>query len=290
MTAWRYRFAGLLFESALHLPEWEAFAITEASPIPDARIVVERDAGAAPAESEYCFSVPDVGEYRILNGERIAIFPAPDVPDARLRVFLMGSALAALAVQRGLLFLHGSAVRLAGRTIALCGPAGSGKSSLAAALLARGASFVCDDLGRFDVDAGRAVVYPSTPRLKLSPETLAALDWRPDGCARVFPGARKFHVPQTLDDAWSPVPLDAICVLDWDGNPVCVTRLSGREALQALVAAATYRPGMLDAHGRLGHHWAQCVELTAAVPVYRLTRARTWDAIDDVIAAIGGLR
>ena len=65
---------------------------------------------------------------------------------------------------------------------------------------------------------------------------------------------------------------------------------AGRHALVALVGAATYRPAMLDAMGRLPAHWEQCAALAAAAPVYRLARARAWGAMEEAIDAIGRLR
>lgn len=163
---WRYRFAGLLFESALRLPEWAAFDAGDGGADPDVVIALDGDAAAVPGADErpvvrpdeYRFFVRDAGRYRVLDSRRVVVTPVPDAGDREIRLFLMGSALAALCYQRGLLLLHASVVRVGARTIALCGPAGSGKSSLAAALIDRGAAFVCDDLGPFDGAGGAATV------------------------------------------------------------------------------------------------------------------------------------
>lgn len=296
MTTWRYRFAGLLFESALHLPEWDAFSSSEVDQDPDVRIILDGEAQAGPAADdgrlvrpdEYAFFVRNVGRYQVLDGRRIVVAREPDARSGELRLFLLGSALAAVCCQRGLLLLHASVVRLAARTVALCGPVGSGKSALAAALIGYGASFVCDDLGRFDASDGSATVYPSTPRIKLRPETLASLAWPSDGLERVHARATKFYVPQVHCDPWSPIPLHAIFVLEWSDGPVRATALTGVSALRALVAAATYRPGFLEPMGQLAAHWQRCAALAAGAKVYRLTRPRVWSAMGEAVEIIAG--
>lgn len=293
MSVWRYRFAGLLFESTLQIPEWHAFSSGEDRE-PDVRIILEPDiqepspddGQTAIRSDDYRLSVPSVGNFEVSRGRRIAVAPVAGADPGELRVFLLGSALAAVCCQRGLLLLHASVVRLAARTVALCGPVGSGKSTLAAALVSQGASFVCDDLGRFDVCAGRAVVYPSVPRLKLSAAAVETLGWSTDHLRRVHTRASKFHVPQVHLDPWSAVPLHAIYVLDWTEGPVTSRPLTGLQALRSLVNAATYRPRLLERMDRQAAHWQQCAALAAGARVHQLSRPRTWSAIREATEAI----
>jgi hypothetical protein len=286
----RYWFAGLLFESALQISEWDAFDAGEAGGEPDVRIALGEEVGAGDeppiiTRDEYRFFVRGVARFQILHGRRILVSPAAGADDREVRVFLLGSALAALCAQRGLLLLHASVVRLVDRTIALCGPAGAGKSTTAAALIERGGSFVCDDLARCDLIDGQAVVFPSTPRLKLHPEALAALPWPSRGLERVHSRATKFHVSQGHADPRAPVALDSICLLEW-GDAVAVTALTGVSSLKAVVAAGTYRPDLLVPMGQVGEHWQRCAALTACVSVHRLTRPREWSALDAAVIAI----
>jgi HPr kinase/phosphorylase len=55
------------------------------------------------------------------------------------------------------MILHASCVAFGGRAALLTGPAGSGKSALALALMARGAGLVADDRTALHADGGRLV-------------------------------------------------------------------------------------------------------------------------------------
>lgn len=78
--------------------------------------------------------------------DRIEIAPADPPDHADLGALLVANALPAVLWQRGYFMLHAACVRLAdGLTIAIAGPSGSGKSRLAASLVAAGAELVGDD-------------------------------------------------------------------------------------------------------------------------------------------------
>lgn len=282
----------MLFDSAIEIPEWKVFACGIDAATPDVRIEVDRScldprSEAAVIDARECtFVVRDVACFSIRDGDRILVAMSEGVDEAQVRVFLLGSALAAICAQRNLLLLHASVVRIADRVIALCGPPGSGKSTLAAGLIDRGAQFVCDDLTRFDAVDGVSHVYPSTPRLKIAPDALAALHWPAIDFERVYAGARKFHVPQIHADPWSPLPLHGIYVLSWTVGPVEVIPLTGLSSLREVVEAATYRHGLLEPMGQLAAHWQRCAAVIAGLPVKRLSRSQTWSALTEAVAVV----
>ena len=85
--------------------------------------------------------------FLISGGDSIRYEVAPGVPAGDVGAFLFGSVWAALALQRGLLPLHASAVSHdAGAVHAFTGHSGAGKSTLAVALGAHGLAFFTDDL------------------------------------------------------------------------------------------------------------------------------------------------
>ena len=90
--------------------------------------------------------------FLVEGGRSISYAAPPSTDPLDLRLFLMGAPWLALAVQRGLLPLHGSAVAHAADVHAFCGPMKAGKSTLAAALSARGHAFFADDSLLLDID------------------------------------------------------------------------------------------------------------------------------------------
>src|SRR5213079_3770600 len=73
-----------------------------------------------------------------------------------------------------------TAVARDGRALALAGRPGTGKTTLAAALLADGMQLLNDDLVAVELDAGRARAHPGTPVLRLGRDVVAPLGI-PDG-------------------------------------------------------------------------------------------------------------
>jgi phosphate transport system ATP-binding protein len=70
-----------------------------------------------------------IAKYLVTAGEQIIIEPVPRVQDGEVRLFLLGSAFAALLQQRGLLALHGCAVEVKDGAAVIVGPSGCGKST-----------------------------------------------------------------------------------------------------------------------------------------------------------------
>lgn len=285
-----YIYAGLRVISELPLPEWAAFE-QPAQP-GDADVLIrlggassafsaqaETTAAASIAADEYRFYVPQAGSYRVHHGREIVVTPAPGAGAPEVRLFLLGSAWGALCYQRGLLALHASVIQVRERALAFCGATGSGKSSVAAWLVARGHALIGDDLCHFDIIEDKVCAYPSAPRLKLWRDALQALGQSDAGLERVHFRAAKFHVPGPAGfQPTGPLALRAICLLEW--GPPGLVRLTGMAALRCLVAAATYRGELLEPMGQVAAHWQRCAELAKRAPVWVFSRPRDWSAMD----------
>jgi len=88
-------------------------------------------------------------------------------------LWLNGSVYAAIASINGLLPIHASAVAHGGEVFAFTGPAGAGKSTLAAGLAQHGLPMFCDDTLILDLsDPDRIVCLPGHKRLKLTANAL----------------------------------------------------------------------------------------------------------------------
>jgi hypothetical protein len=226
-----------------------------------------------------CFFIPEVGDYKVIEGREIVVTPVPGAGLREVRLYLLGWAWAVLCYQRDLLLLHASAVRVGDGAVVFCGPSGAGKSTVAAGLAGSGYMLVSDDLSRVDIHIGQSpLIWCTAVRLKLWRDTLDALGWHTDGLERDHYRTDKFHLPWPMDGSLQPVHLRAIYVLAW-GEPAIVP-LTGVTALRRFMAAATYRGDLLTAMGKLAMHWEWCVDLLRRVPVFALHRPQTLHSLD----------
>lgn len=286
---------GLNFESDLECP-----AFPEASGPVDVEIrmgrvpehldpPVQRGVTFEAQTDRVLLTFPGVGRFLIESGRRITVEPSANASEDAVRVFLTGPALAALLLQRGLFLLHAAACELPAGTVLLAGSSGRGKSTVLAALLARGHRLVADDLAAVTLDdAGHPVVHTASSSLKLFPDSLRKVGFDCDAFATVRQGVSKLWVSPRAESTAAPGPhcVAGVCTLDYgDARTIQFTRVRGQERLLH-INRNRYAP-FLTASLRLHERqFPIAAALATKTSVVRISRPRTLVTLDALTDAI----
>ena len=208
----------------------------------------DRDADAAP--SVRVSKLAGGAYYRIAydDGTRIVV-DAPGehiwaiTPDGATvedtATYLLGPGLGFTLRLRGVTCLHASAVVIDGAAVAFVGAAGAGKSTLAASFALRGHAVLTDDVAAL-VDGGDSFgVEPAYPRVRLWPDSVAALFGDARALPRITPTWEKRYLdlndPKYRFQA-EPLPLAAIYLLRPGADAAGCAPVAPRAALMSLVA------------------------------------------------------
>ncbi|MET1111490.1 MAG: hypothetical protein ABWX67_08205 [Allosphingosinicella sp.] len=280
----RYRLFGLIVESEVELPELVADSGAGA---PDVRVSLRTIANAPDAPAglhiegdDALLVIPAIGRFLTRGGREMLVEPAPRVSPRNLRLYLLGSAFAAILHQRSLLPLHANAVVVAGRAIGFMGHPGAGKSTLAAWFHDRGFDVLADDVCVVTPGPGSApLAHPGIPRLRLWREALEAGGRDASAYERSFDDMDKYTVPTDLERALPAVPLSHLYLLEKAEDEPSVTRLEGSAAVEAMIAN-TYRGAYVRPMGLTRRHLLACAELARTVPVFRARRRWGYDNFD----------
>jgi hypothetical protein len=286
----RYRVFGLSLESEAPLPELVPDVVAGEA---DVRVALARLDDVAETRpglhihgDEALLVVAGVGRFLNRSGREMVVEPAAGVSQRNLRLYLLGSALAVIIHQRGLLPLHANAVVVEGRAIGFMGHPGAGKSTLAAWFHDQGFEVLADDVCVVTWEAGgRPIAHPGIPRLRLWREALEASGRDSAGYERSFDDMDKYTVPTDLERVQSAVPLSHLYLLDKASGEPSVARLHGAGAVEAMVAN-TYRGAYVPLMGRTGQHLLACAALAREVPVFRAERRWGYGDFDEQAAAL----
>lgn len=224
--------------------------------------------------------VPQVGRFLAEGGTRITVQPYDDAAPATVRLFLLGTALGFLLVQRGLLVLHGNAFRVGASCAVVLGHSGAGKSTLAAEMHRRGLDVLSDDVVPVDA-TGHAL--PGFARIKLWQDALDRLGVPSDGLARVRAEHAKFHLPIERA-AVDPLPVRWLYLLDRHDGPLRLVPVRGAEVFNALHEHAYRHEILVGAHRRT--HLVRSAALAASARLTRVDRPRGVDSVAASAAAI----
>ncbi len=286
---------GLRVRSEIALPGWLAVVAGE----PDVTIRREAvpalelegppyTARSAVETGELRLRVLGVGQYAAAGGSLIRVDPEPDAKAEDLRLYLTGAMMGTILHQRGAYPLHASCVALpATGGVAFAGRSGAGKSTLVAAMVRRGAAFVSDDICVLaPTVSGVLQVWPGAARVKLDESSLGAVpgtvsDLEPAGGNR-----GKYHLPMDAPlHPRSPVPLRRVYLLTEGEGPVRVERLTGLDAVSALVDE-TYFLGFAHALGLTAQVFRLVASAVPSLSVSRLIRPRGLEYLTAVAVLI----
>jgi hypothetical protein len=228
---------------------------------------------ASTPEGAWHYHFRDSGSFLVSDGRTVVVEPLPDASSSVVRLSLLGPALGLALMQRGLFVLHASSVALDGRAVAFLGGHAAGKSTLAAALHARGHTMLTDDVAAIRDEAEGPVLLPSFPEFKLWPNALEALGSPPESLPRLHPDLEKRGLPLAERFETRPRPLARLYVLG-KGAAVQIEPVTPAEALEQVMRhwyGSRFGRALLQAVG-VAAHFQSCARAVASVPVRRLLR------------------
>ena len=148
-------------------------------------------------DAGYRFLVSAVGLFELSHeGKRLRCRPVP-AAGWEWRRYLIGQVLPFAALLQGLEVFHASAVEVDGRAVAISGPSGLGKSTLALELYLGGAGFVTDDVLALEELDGCVIAHPGVAMTKFRRRSSAGL----------------LEIRRPVTPVPDPLPLDAFCLL-----------------------------------------------------------------------------
>ena len=223
----------------------------------------------------------DIGPVFRVEASSIGWSAPPGITDDTLRHLLLDQVLPLAMSAAGEFVLHASAVQVGRDAIVFAGPSGRGKSTLAAACMAAGATLVADDCVRVVRAGSDYHAQPSYPGLRLWDDSVARM--YPDAaCATVAAYTGKLRVPSRT--ASRPTPSRRIYLVDR-------AAASGPRILPAAAPAVVdllryvFR---IDPHDRqsMAADFSMAASLVARGCVRRLILPDSLAALDAAVSAV----
>ncbi|CAM4140585.1 ATP-binding cassette domain-containing protein [Paenibacillus alkaliterrae] len=240
----------------------------------------------------FLFHVPETAFYSITSGAHITITPYPGADEAKIRLFLLGTCMGVLLMQRGILPLHGSAVVIDGKVYAIVGESGAGKSTLAAAFARVGYPLMTDDVIAVSLsnDSSAATVYPSYPQQKLWEESIEQLGLLSQNYSTIYQRVNKYAVPIQYQFYREPLPLAGVVeltkVFEPEPSIKAYNRLEGLHVLNV----HTYRNSLLHLLNLQQWQFQSIARLASQLPVYQLRRPvdgfSAFNLVDQIVSLI----
>jgi hypothetical protein len=200
----------------------------------------------------------------------------PAVAPWRWERLLFAQVLPLAAALRGRELFHASAVAIGDSAFAFVGLSGAGKSSLAAHLVAGGATLLTDDVLALEPVAGGVLAHPGTGLAGVARHELAATS--PAGRARLgrpVGAADKVYVSAPV--AERPLPLRGLYYLTRGKGRRIEIEPSG--SLPSRLLGSSFI-AYLQSPRHLLEHLDACTHLAATVPVLELSVPRAVGAIE----------
>jgi energy-coupling factor transporter ATP-binding protein EcfA2 len=233
------------------------------------------------------FEVPNTAIFSIQEGKKIIVSPIVGSEEDKIRLYILGTCMGAILIQRKLLPLHGSAVAINGKAYAFIGESGAGKSTLATALNKEGYKLLSDDIIPIFLSKDKIpFVVPSYPYQKLWQESLnefgmVGSDYRP-----LFDRETKFAVPVHSGFLGEFLPLAGVFELVKTENYCAgIRKIEGLERFQTLYTH-TYRNFLISRLGMMEWHFKESAKILNQVSMYQLQRPNLGFTVHHLVSLI----
>jgi hypothetical protein len=239
------------------------------------------------ADGRLYLGIPNVLQALIgADGRSAHCAPAADGDPRSFEANVLNFVLNAALTLQGEEPLHATVVRLDDQAVGFLGDSGTGKSTLAAYLLAEGAELVTDDMLRIAYRDGEAMAHRGPPRVKLFDEQARLLLPAAARDATFNPTSGKLLI-DAASSRDGGTPLAALFWLDEaasEGTPVAIRRVQGVEVIKMLLASTLHRDHRPPE--RTERQLRAIERLAKSVPLFALGYVRQHDLLPAVADAV----
>ncbi|WP_459501937.1 aldolase [Bacillus sp. C1] len=233
------------------------------------------------------FQIPETATFCIQNGEKIIVSPMEGSDQDKIRLYILGTCMGALLMQRKILPLHGSAIAIDGKVYIFIGRSGAGKSTLASALLSKGYQLLSDDVIAVSFSEDNIpFVTPSYPQQKLWKESLDQFGMETTHYQPLFERETKYAVPVSSNFFNEPLPLAGVFELvKTENENVEIQRIEGLERLRTLLRH-TYRNSLIPRLGLMEWHFMNSTNIVNKVEMFQLRRPISKFTAQDLVSTV----
>lgn len=203
---------------------------------------------------------------------------------ASLNSYLLGWGMSMLALQRGILAIHCSAVATEDGALLIAGESGAGKSTLTNAFLEKGYRLMADDMAFVETKpGGKTMAYPAFPYQKLCRNVVEEKKYDLSKLIYINEQKDKFLVPYEGEFRLEPMPVKGFLMLGVGKyDEVIVEEKKGLQGfyvivnnlfLRHLLREDKYKPEIGE----------PCLKMAANVPVAYLGRPIEGNTTGDVV-------
>ncbi|MGH4119451.1 hypothetical protein [Clostridium sp.] len=240
------------------------------------------------SKNELLFNVDGVAKYYIVNGKTIIVEPDTQANNNSVKLFILGSALGVLLIQRDIIPIHGSAVVINGKCVVFTGASGAGKSTISSALRKMGHVFLADDISAVTFnEEGIPLVQPAYPQQKLWSDSLEVMGVDSNKLLKVYDDDEdKYAVKVDKGYSSGPVPISAIFELSQEEcTGVEVKQILGIDKLNSLLKNI-YRVEYLKTLGIWPDYFKKCLNVSKDTKFFKLIRPAGIFSIEDQVRLI----
>ncbi|MFC3884759.1 aldolase [Bacillus songklensis] len=225
-------------------------------------------------ENLVMFQIPNIATFSIQEGKRISVLPMKEDEEDMIRLYILGTCMGVILMQRKIFPLHGSAVAINGKAYAIIGDSGVGKSTLASGFLNQGYRLLSDDVIAVSLSHDDYIpfVTPSYPQQKLWEDSLNNFGMKTSHYQSICRRENKYCVPVPSKYFPNPLPLAGVFELvKTENEKVEIHPIEKLERLRTLFCH-TYRNFLIPRLGLMDWHFHTSATILNKVDVYQLRR------------------